>query len=146
MNEAMNLAKRVLARHNDPHEVHLTEELAKSVLTAAQPQDSGKAVPKCPQCGEEATNQDPSGTLWCANAHYWRVAAAQPQGNGKPSYECFCEAVNVYLASEYPMDGAAAAYKHLTGMAPPDTGKIGELMARLEEAKLWEANPYKGQS
>ena len=30
-------------------------------------------TPKCPQCGEEATHLDPSGTYWDANAHYWRI-------------------------------------------------------------------------
>jgi primosomal protein N' len=29
-------------------------------------------LPKCPQCGDQATWQDASGTFWDSNAHYWR--------------------------------------------------------------------------
>jgi hypothetical protein len=31
-------------------------------------------IPKCPECGEQATYQTPDGTYWDSAAHYWRMS------------------------------------------------------------------------
>jgi hypothetical protein len=33
-------------------------------------------LPKCPQCGQEATYQTPDGTFWDGDAHHWRLQTA----------------------------------------------------------------------
>lgn len=36
--------------------------------------DKPCANPRCPKCGEVATFKDASETLWCGNAHYWKLS------------------------------------------------------------------------
>jgi hypothetical protein len=55
----------------------LCESCIAKILSSAAPATVDEKlvppIPKCPQCGDEATYRTPDGTFWDGNAHYWRL-------------------------------------------------------------------------